>query len=67
MAVSINHDHHQLAYICSQLQNKNKIHSSWSINNAVNVKISQPGEFHKIFHVTDSEDLLGIDNVAEYI
>ena len=67
IAESMCNENHQLAYICRKLKKSAKIHSSWFINNALNVKLSQNGDIHKIFHITDLEELIGIDNVAEFI
>ena len=37
------------------------------MNNAVNIKLTEHGRIHEIFHVTDIENLLEIDNLEEYI
>ena len=44
-----------------------KIHSTWFFNNVVNIKLTEHGRIHKIFHVTDIENLLEIGNLEEYI
>ena len=36
-------------------------------HNVVNVKLTEHGRIHKIFHVTDIENLLETDNLEEYI
>ena len=61
------HENHQLAYKCRQLKNAGKIHSTWFWNNAVNVKLSERSRPVKIFHITDIEKLLGIDNLDDFI
>ena len=64
---SMCHENHQLAYKCRQLKNAGKIHSTWFWNNAVNVKLSERSRPVKIFHITDIEKLLGIDNLDDFI
>ena len=64
---SISHENQQLAYKCRQLKSARKIHSTWFFNNVINIKLTEHGKIHKIFHVTDIENLLGIDNFEEYI
>ena len=36
-------------------------------NNVVNIKLTEHGRIHKIFHVTDIENLLERDNLEWYI
>ena len=55
------------AYKCRQLKSARKIHSTWFFNNVANVKITEQGRIHKIFHVTDIENLLETDNLEEHI
>ena len=62
----MSHENQQLAYKCRQLKIARKIHSTWFFNNVVNIKLTEHGRIHKIFHVTDIENLLEIDNL-EYI
>ena len=57
----------QLAHKCQQLKSAGKIRSPWFFNHVVNVKLTEHGRIHKIFHVTDIENLLDIDNLEEYI
>ena len=64
---SMSNENQQLAYKCRQLKTARKIHSTWFFNNAVNIKLTEHGRIHKIFHVTDIENLLEIDNLEEYI
>ena len=63
----MSNENQQLAYKCRHLKNVRKIHSTWFFNNAVNIKLTEHGRIHKIFHVTDIENLLEIDNLEEYI
>ena len=57
----------QLAYKCRQLKNSKLIHLIWFWNNAVNIKVTLNEEIHKIFHTTDIEKLLGIENLEDFI
>ena len=57
----------QLAYKCRQLKCARKIHCTWFFNNAATIKMMEPGRIHKIFHVTDIENLLEIDDLEKYI
>ena len=51
---SMSYENQQLAYKCRQL-------------NVVNLKLTEHGRIHKIFHVTDIENLLEIYNLEDYI
>ena len=62
---STSYENQQLAYKCRQLIGARKIHSTWFFKNFVNLKVTEDGKIHKIFHVTDIEDLLEIDNLEE--
>ena len=64
---SMSNENQQLASKCRQLKSARKIYSTWFFNNAVNIKLMEQGRIHKIFHVTDTENLLEIDNLEEYI
>ena len=64
---SMSNENQLLAYKCQQLKSARKIHSTWFFNNAVNIKFTEHGRIHKIFHVTDIENLLEIGNLEEYI
>ena len=64
---SMSIENQQPAYKCRQLKSARKIHSTWFFNNAVNIKLTEHGRIHKIFHVTDIEKFLEIDNLEEYI
>ena len=56
-------ENQQLAYLCRQLKNAKKIHSTWFFNNVLNIKLTDVSEAKKIFHKKDIEDLLNIDNI----
>ena len=60
-------ENHQLAYRCRQLKIPGKIYSLWFFNNTVNLKLTDNGALHKISHIVDIENILGIDNVGEYV
>ena len=64
---SMSHENQQLAYKCRQLKSARKIHSTWFFNNVVNMKLTEHGRIHKIFHATDIENILEIENLEEYI
>ena len=57
---SMSHENQQPAYKCRQLKSAQKIHSTSFL------KLTEHGRY-KIFHVTDIEKLLTIDNLEEYI
>ena len=57
----------QLAFKCCQLKNIKKILSTWLWNNAVNIKVTPYGEIYQIFHSTDIEKLLGIENLNDFV
>ena len=64
---SMSYENQQLAYKCQQLKSVQKIHSTWFFNDVVNLKLTEHGRIHKLFHVTDIENLLEIDNLEDYI
>ena len=64
---SMSKENQQLAYKCRQLKSARKIQSAWFFNNAVNIKLTEHGRIHKIFHVSDTESLLEIGNLEECI
>ena len=64
---SMCHENHQLAYKCRQLKSARKIHSTWFYNSSLHIKLVENGPIHKIFHPTDIEKVLGVDNLDEYI
>ena len=63
---SMSLENQRLTYKCRQLKSARKIHSTWFFN-VVNVKLTDNGRIHKIFHVNDIENLLKTDNLEEYI
>ena len=62
---SMCHENHQLAYKCRQLKSARKIHSTY--NSTLHKKLVENGPIHKIFHPTDIEKVLGVDNLDEDI
>ena len=64
---SMCHENHQLAYKCRQLKSARKIHSTWFYNSTLHIKPVENGSIHKIFHPTDIEKVLRVDNLDEYI
>ena len=64
---SMCYENQQLACKCCQLKNSKKIQSTWFWNNALNITVTPNGEIHQIFHTTDIEKLLGIENLQEFI
>ena len=61
------HENYQLAFKCRQLKSACKIHSIWLYNSSLHIKLEENGPIHKIFHPTDIEKVLGVDNLDEYI
>ena len=64
---SVSHENQQLTCKCQQLKGARKIHSTWLFNNVVNLKLIEHGRIHKIFHVSDLETLLKLDNLDTLI
>ena len=64
---SMCHENHQLAYKCRQLKSARKIHSTWFYNSTLHIKPVENGSIHKIFHPTDIEKVLGVNNLDKYI
>ena len=64
---SMSHENQQLACKCLQLKSARKIHSTWFFNDVINIKLTEHGRIHQIFHVTDIENLLEIENLEEFI
>ena len=60
-------ENQQLAYLCRQLKNAKKIHSTWFFNNVLSIKLTDQSEAKKIFYKKDIEDLLSIDNIDEFL
>ena len=55
---SMSHENQQLLYKSRQLKSARKIHSTWIFNDDVIIKLTEHGGVHKIFHLTDIENLL---------
>ena len=64
---SMSHENQQLAYKCRQPKSARKMYSTWFFNNVVIIELMEHGRIHKVFHVTDIENILEIDNMEEYI
>ena len=64
---SMCHENHQLAYKCRQLKSARKIHSTWFYNSTLHIKLVENGPIHKIFHPTDIQKVLEVDNLYEFI
>ena len=64
---NMSYENQQLVYKCRQLKSARKIHFTWFFNNVIKIKLTEHGRIHKMFHVTDIENLLEIDNLEEYI
>ena len=61
------HENHQLVYKCRQWKSARKIYSTWFYNSTLHMKLLENGPIHKIFHPTDIEKVLGVDNCDEYV
>ena len=61
------HENHQLTYKYRQLKSARKIHSTWFYNSTLHIKLVENGPIHKIFHPTDIEKVLGVDDLDECI
>ena len=61
------HENHQLAKKCGHLKSANKIHSTWLYSSTLHIKRVENGPIHKIFYPSDIENILGVDNLGEYI
>ena len=64
---TLSHKNQQLAYKCRKLKSARKIYSTWFYNNCVNIKLSEHSNPVKIFHVRDIENLMGTDNLEEFL
>ena len=56
-----------LFYKCRQLKTVGKLFSFSFFNNISNVKLIENGPITKIFHITDLENLLQVNNIEELI
>ena len=57
----------QLACKCRQLKSAGKIPSTCFFKNTVNLKLTDNGFTHKIFHIADIGNILWIDNLEENV
>ena len=57
----------QMSYVKCQMSNVRKIHLTWVYKSTLNIKLVENGPIHKIFHPTDIQKVLGVDNLDEYI
>ena len=49
------------------MKNAGKIHSTWFLNNSVNVKLNEISQPTKIHHIIDIEKVFGAGNLDEFI
>ena len=49
------------------MKNAGKIHSTWFWNNVINDKLNERSQPAKIYHITDIEKLVDVDNLDEFI
>ena len=52
-------------YKCHKLKNVGELSAVWIVNNTFSVKIEENGPISNIYHVSDLEKLLKIDNIEE--
>ena len=64
---SLSYENQQLAYKCWKLKSARRIYSMWFYNNCVNIKLSEHSNPVKNFHVRDIENLMGSDNLEEFL
>lgn len=48
LSESVSHKNQRLAYECRQLKSVRKTHSTWFLNNVLNVKLTEHGTIHKV-------------------
>ena len=48
LSESVSHKNQRLAYECRQLKSARKTHSTWFLNNVLNVKLTEHGTIHKV-------------------
>ena len=56
-----------LFYKCCKLKNLGRLSAVWFFNNRLNVKIEENGPISKIYHISDLEILLKVDNIEQLI
>ena len=64
---SLSHENQQLTYKFRKLKNAKKSYSTWLYNNCVNIKHSEHNNPVKNFHVRDIGNLVGTDNLEEFL
>ena len=64
---SICSENSKIFFKCRQLAKGKKIHATWFYNNKINVKVSEGSQVVNIFHESDLEKLLNIDNLDEFL
>ena len=64
---SLSYENQQLAYKCRKLKSARKIYSTWFYNNCVNIKLSEHSNPVKKFYIRDIENLMGTDNLEEFL
>ena len=64
---SLSHENQQLAYKCRKLKSARKIYSTCFYKNCVNIKLSERSNPVKLFYVRDIENLMGTDNLEEFL
>ena len=60
------YENHQLAYEFCQLKNSCEFHSMWSYNNTLYIKFPGNEIILKIFHLTNTDKIFGVDNLDGY-
>ena len=60
-------ENQQLFYRFHRLKALKKIHSCWFFNSYINVKVRDQSQIKKIFHGSNLEELLDIDNTDEFL
>ena len=63
----MSHENQQLPDKCRQLWSARKINNPWVFNSVLKIKFTEHVRVHQIFHVTDIENLVEIENLEEYI
>ena len=63
----MSHENQQLPDKCRQFWIARKINNPWVFNSVLKIKFTEHVRVHQIFHVTDIENLVEIDNLEEYI
>lgn len=60
------YENHQLAYELCQLKNSCEFHSMWSYNNTLYIKFPGNEIILKIFHLTNTDKIFGVDSLDGY-